>query len=97
MAFDPNQPTAGTLTDAVQMRAQLNALNDNINGVAGSIWPQCQLFLNSDDMHDFIIGNSANNVDGIQPLTQSISNPPTQAQVLAIQAKLNELINGTKH
>jgi len=29
----------------------------------------------------------------VNTLSQSISNPPTQAQVLAIQNKLNELIN----
>jgi hypothetical protein len=28
----------------------------------------------------------------VAPLTQTISNPPTQAQVQALQAKLNELI-----
>lgn len=28
----------------------------------------------------------------VAPLTQSISNPPTQAEVAAIQNKLNELI-----
>ena len=41
MPFDPNQPTAHTLTDAVQMRAQLNALKTLIDAVpAGPTGPQ---------------------------------------------------------
>ena len=32
----------------------------------------------------------------VAPLTQSISNPRTQAQVQALQAKLNELIAALK-
>jgi hypothetical protein len=32
----------------------------------------------------------------VTPLTQTISNPPTQAQVQAIQNKLNELIAALK-
>ncbi len=31
-------------------------------------------------------------IEAVATLTQSISDPPTQAQVLAIQNKLNELI-----
>jgi hypothetical protein len=33
MPYDPNIPQAGTEIDAVQMRAQLNGLNDLINAV----------------------------------------------------------------
>ena len=33
MPCDPNFPTANTLADAVQMRGQLNALNDRIDAV----------------------------------------------------------------
>lgn len=32
------------------------------------------------------------NIADIAPLTQAISNPPSQAEVAAIQAKLNEVI-----
>jgi len=35
MPYDPNFPTANTLADAVQMRAQLNGLNDKINAIPG--------------------------------------------------------------
>ena len=37
MAFDPNQPTANTLTDAVQMRGQLNALKALIDAQQNQI------------------------------------------------------------
>lgn len=33
------------------------------------------------------------NINGVATLTQSISNPPTQGEVQAIQAKINEVIN----
>jgi hypothetical protein len=39
-----------------------------------------------------IAANRAANVDTVSTLLQTISNPPTQAQVLAIQKKLNDLI-----
>jgi hypothetical protein len=39
-----------------------------------------------------IAANSAANVYTVSTLLQTISNPPTQAQGLAIQTKLNDLI-----
>ena len=42
-------------------------------------------------MHNAIAGTALN--PAVNVLSQSISNPPTQAQVQAIQNKLNELIN----
>jgi hypothetical protein len=38
------------------------------------------------------LGNKADRPADVAQLTQTISNPPTQAQVQALQAKLNELI-----
>jgi hypothetical protein len=35
-------------------------------------------------------------VDSVGTLSQTITNPPTQAQVIAIQTKLNELITTLK-
>jgi len=35
MPYDPNFPTANTLADAAQMRAQLNGLNDKIDAIPG--------------------------------------------------------------
>jgi hypothetical protein len=44
-------------------------------------------------MIEAINAQSAGNTGGIAKLTATISNPPTQAQVKAIQDKLNELID----
>jgi hypothetical protein len=60
------------------LRNQLNGLNELINNV------QNQLITS-------IEGTAMN--PAVSTLGQSISNPPTQAQVQAIQNKLNELIN----
>ena len=93
MAFDPNKPTANTITDAVEMRSQLNGLNDNINNVA----VQVNNMMTPDDITDAINANSANNVNGVAPLTLTISNPPTQAQVQAIVTAYNTLLLALKH
>ena len=43
---------------------------------------------------DDAIAGTANNVNGVDDLSGFvISNPPTQAQVVALRDKLNELIN----
>ena len=44
-------------------------------------------------MTDAIVSQTAGSALSIELLTQPISNPPTQAQVLAIQTRLNELID----
>jgi len=64
MPFDPALPVNGSLISAVELRNQLNGLND-----------------------------TKARVPAIAVLTQTISNPPTQAQVTAIQDKLNQLID----
>lgn len=93
MAYDPNLPAHGTPIVSAELRSQLNGLNDSINSVAS----QMNAIPTSDGMRDVITDNSANNIDALQPLTLTISNPPTQAQVQAILAKLNEAINGLRH
>ena len=90
MPYDPAKPVEDSPLDAVEMRSQLNGLNDNINNVA----IQVNNMMTPDDITDAIGSMSANNVNTIQTLTLTISNPPTQAQVQAVLAKLNELITG---
>jgi len=43
-----------------------------------------------------IESHSSATSDGVTTLVQTINSPPTQAQVQAIQNKLNELINALK-
>ena len=90
MAYDPNFPPDHQTLNAAPFRTQFAGLNDNINNVA----IQVNNMMTPDDITDAIGTLSASNVNTVQTLTLTISNPPTQAQVQAILAKLNDLING---
>jgi hypothetical protein len=82
MAFDPTLPVNNSLISSSELRNQftgLKALMDfNANAATNAL--------------DTAINGTAVN-PSVTTLSQSISNPPTQAQVQAIQNKLNELIN----
>jgi hypothetical protein len=78
MPFDPTLPVNNSLISSSELRSQLNGLNELIDNV------QNQLISSID-------GTAVN--PAVNVLSQGISNPPTQAQVQAIQNKLNELIN----
>jgi len=78
MPFDPTLPVSNSLISSSELRNQLNGLNELIDNVQNQL-------INS------IEGTAVN--PAVSTLGQSISNPPTQAQVQAIQNKLNELIN----
>jgi len=78
MAFDPTLPINNSLISSPELRNQLNGLKSLIDNVEG-------------ELNNAIAGTAVN--PAVNLLGQSISNPPTQAQVQAIQNKLNELIN----
>ena len=78
MPFDPSLPVNNSLISSSELRNQFTGLNELIDNV------QNQLIASID-------GTAMN--PAVSTLGQSISNPPTQAQVQAIQNKLNELIN----
>jgi hypothetical protein len=82
MPFDPTLPVNNSLVSSPELRNQftgLKALMDfNANAATNAL--------------DTAINGTAVN-PSVTTLSQSISNPPTQAQVQAIQNKLNELIN----
>jgi hypothetical protein len=82
MPFDPTLPVNNSLISPSELRNQftgLKALMDfNANAATNAL--------------EAVINGTAVNPN-VATLTQSISNPPTQAQVQAIQNKLNELIN----
>ena len=86
MAFDPNLPANHAPIIAVELRDQFNALDAKIGECATQV-----------SLNDAIIIGSAANFDGVAELRLTVSNPPTQAQVQAILAKLNELIGGLHH
>jgi hypothetical protein len=78
MPFDPTLPVNNSLISSSELRNQLNGLNELIDNVQNQLINE-------------IAGTAVN--PAVNLLGQSISNPPTQAQVQAIQNKLNELIN----
>ncbi len=100
MAFDPNKPTANTLTDAAEMRGQLNALKgltDDLAAQVSNFQVQLDGLPSNDGMIDWLTDNSARNVDAVQPLTLTLSGPLTQAQGQALLDKLNQLIAALHH
>ena len=86
MPFDPTKPQANTPLDAAEMRDQLNGLHAKIGECATQA-----------GLNDAINFGSAANCDGVAELNLTVSNPPTQAEVQAILAKVNELIGGLHH
>jgi hypothetical protein len=78
MPFDPTLPVNNSLISSPELRNQLNGLKTLIDNVEV-------------ELTNAIAGTAVN--PAVNVLGQSISNPPTQAQVQAIQNKLNELIN----
>ena len=84
MPFDPALPQANSLVSSAELRAQLNGLYDIAQDKASFT-----------DLND-AIQTTALTPEAVALLSQSISNPPTQAQVQAIQNKLNELITALK-
>ena len=82
MAFDPSLPQTNAPIVSAELRSQFNGLNDLINALP-----------TSGVMADAIVAQTAGKPDFIDLLTQTISNPPTQAEVQAIQTRLNDLID----
>lgn len=78
MPFDPTLPVNNSLISSSELRNQLNGLKSLIDNVEV-------------ELNNAIAGTAVN--PAVNVLGQSISNPPTQAQVQAIQNKHNELIN----
>ena len=81
MAFNPALPQTNTPMASAEMRDQLNALKDLIAALPTSA-----------AMTDAIVAQSAGNADIVPLSGLPVSNPPTQAEVTAIAAKLISLI-----
>ena len=81
MAFDPSLPQTNSPIASAELRDQFNGLKDLIDGVPLS-----------PAMYDVLMQMTAGAPDTVLPLSLTISNPPTQAQVQAILNKLNDLI-----
>jgi hypothetical protein len=82
MAFDPNKPTENTLTDAAEMRGQLNALKALIDAQQAQINAlQTQL-------------NQAAKNPGVGEFDPGMHDPPTFEDVEAIRGVINQIIFG---
>ena len=85
MPYDSTKPANGSPIVSAELRAQFNALNDDIQQRALSI-----------DVQDAINAQSSGSVNDVNALALTVSNPPTQAQVQAIANKLDELLTALK-
>jgi|JI8StandDraft_1071087.scaffolds.fasta_scaffold249905_1 hypothetical protein len=84
MPFDPNIPQENTLIDAVQMREQLNALNDDIQNRT------TQADLNN------AIASTSNNSNNVGTLGQGADGNYNQSQMQDLINKVDELINALR-
>jgi hypothetical protein len=100
MPFDPTLPVNNSLISSSELRNQLNGLKSLIDNLETELNNDVsnledELNTTSNDLqlnlNNAIAGTAVN--PAVNVLSQGISNPPTQAQVQAIQNKLNELIN----
>ena len=106
MPFDPTLPQEDTEIEAAQMRSQLNSLKALIDaGLPGPQGLPGPPGADGADGADGEVTNAAlasalasalldtpHNCTGVNPLSLTPSDPPTQAEVQAILDKLNELL-----
>jgi hypothetical protein len=81
MAFDPTLPVNNSQISSTELRNQFTGLKALVDSNANAA---------TSALNTAIDGTAMN--PSVTTLSQSISNPPTQAQVQNIQNKLNELI-----
>ena len=81
MPFDPTKPAAGSPDSSAEMRAQLNALNDDLQQRA-----------TQGDLAAAVAGTSSNS-NGVGTLGQGADSSYNQSQM---QAVLDELINALR-
>jgi hypothetical protein len=82
MPFDPTLPVNNSLVASSESRNQFTGLKALMDFNANAATNALSAAINGTAMNP-----------SVDVLSQTISNPPTQAQVQAIQNKLNELIN----
>jgi len=82
MAYDPTLPVNNSQVSSSELRNQFTGLKALMDFNANAATNALQTAIEGTAMNP-----------SVDVLSQSISNPPTQAQVQAIQNKLNELIN----
>ncbi len=101
MAFDPTKPVEQTEIDAAELRNQFNALKALYDAQAAQITAltaRVQALESSkasmDDVNAAINANSSANVNSVDTLDLTPSDPPTQNDVYQAIYRLNVLILG---
>ncbi len=88
MPFDPTKPASGTPITSAEMRAQLTALNADIQqratpaDIANAI--------------AVVVAGTSNNSNGVAMLSQTADGSYNQGQMQAVLDKLDELINALR-
>ncbi len=88
MPFDPTKPAFGSPDSSAEMRAQLNALNDDL-----------QLRATQSDLANAVaaaIAGTSNNSNAVGTLNQGANGGYDPAQMQAVLDKLDELINALR-
>ena len=106
MPYNPNLPADHSEIVAAELRNQLNALKALYDGQQATITAQAaqiaalQTALNAkpsmDDVNAAIVANSSANVNSMEGLDNSPSDPPTQGDVLQLYYFGNNLLNALK-
>ena len=86
MAFDPTRPAHGAPIDSAELRSQLTSLKALIDFLPTTL-----------DVDAMMNESTAVNIDALPAASLTVSNPPTQAEVQAIIARLNQLIGALQH
>ena len=88
MPYDPTEPAFGSPDSSAEMRAQLNALNDDLQQRA----TQADL---ANAVAAAIAGTSSNS-NGVSTIGQFADGGYNQSQMQAVLDKLDELINALR-
>lgn len=88
MPFDPTKPAANSPNSSAEMRAQLTALNTDIQTRATAAQVAADLAA--------AIAGTSNNSNGVGTLGQSADGSYNQTQMQDVLNKLDELINALR-
>ena len=94
MAYDPNLPAANSPLSSAEMRGQLNGLRDELDDRCDSVADSRP---DEARVGELITGQAAGIVGpAVSRLEFTVSNPPTQAEVQAIEDAYNLLLGALR-
>lgn len=106
LVFDPNLPAEHSPISSAELRTQFQALqfeidaratNDQLNDVSTNLLADLDQKASTAALTDglnTLTAQTPNNVDGVDALALTVSDPPTQAEMQAVVDRLNDLITG---